>query len=121
MENRLKLSKKDESSPVDKTKFRSIIGSLRYLVNTRPDIAFAVGIVSRFMEDPRATHWVAVKQILKYLAGTVNYGFVYKGPSVGDPELVGFSDSDLAGDVDDRKSTSGSVFLLGSKLVTLMS
>ena len=71
MENRLKLSKKDESSPVDKTKFRSIIGSLRYLVNTRPDIAFAVGIVSRFVEDPRATHWAAVKQILRYLAGTV--------------------------------------------------
>ena len=121
MENRLKLSKKDESSPVDKTKFRSIIGSLRYLVNTRPDIAFAFGIVSRFMEDPRATHWAAVKQILRYLARTVNYGFVYKGPSVGDPELVGFSDSDLAGDVDDRKSTSGSVFLLGSNLVTWVS
>ena len=121
MENRLKLSKKDESSPVDKTKFRSIIGSLRYLVNTRPDIAFAVGIVSRFVEDPRATHWAAVKQILKYLAGTVNYGCVYKGPSVGDPELVGFSDSDLAGDVDDRKSTSGSLFLLGSNLVTWVS
>ena len=51
----------------------------------------------------------------------MNYGCVYKGPSVGDPELVGFSDSDLAGDVDDRKSTSGSVFLLGSNLVTWVS
>ena len=51
----------------------------------------------------------------------MNYGFVYKGPSVGDPELVGFSDSDLAGDVDDRKSISGSAFLLGSNLVTWVS
>jgi hypothetical protein len=120
MENRLKLSKKDESPSVDKTKYRSIIGSLRYLVNTRPDIAFAVGIVSRFMEDPRARHWAAVKQILRYLAGTVNYGCVYKLGTT-ETELLGYSDSDLAGDVDDRKSTSGSVFLLGNSLVTWVS
>ena len=87
-------------------------------MNTRPDIAFAVGIVSIYMEDPRARHWVAVKQILRYLAGTVNYGCVYKRLGVTETELVGFSDSDLAGDVDDRKSTSGSVFLLGTSLVT---
>jgi hypothetical protein len=61
MDNILKLSKKDESSPVDKTKYRSIVGSLRYLVNTRPDIAYAVGIVSGYMEDPRASHWASVK------------------------------------------------------------
>jgi hypothetical protein len=121
MENRLKLSKKDQSQPVDKTKYRSVIGSLRYLVNTRPDIAFTVGIVSRYMEDPRATHWAAVKQILRYLAGTVNYGCVYKKLGGTETELIGFSDSDLAGDVDDRKSTSGSVFLLGSSLVTWVS
>jgi hypothetical protein len=121
MENRLKLNKKDQSQPVDKTKYRSVIGSLRYLVNTRPDIAFAVGIVSRYMEDPRATHWAAVKQILRYLAGTVNYGCVYKKLGSTETELIGFSDSDLAGDVDDRKSTSGSVFLLGSSLVTWVS
>jgi hypothetical protein len=121
MENRLKLSKKDDSPPVDKTKYRSIIGSLRYLVNTRPDIAFAVGIVSRFMEDPRAKHWAAVKQILRYLAGTVNYGCVYKKLGTTETKLLGYSDSDLAGDVDDRKSTSGSVFLLGNSLVTWVS
>ena len=57
MENRLKLSRNDKSPPVDKTKYRSIIGSLRYLVNTRPDIAYAVGIVSRYMEEPRASDW----------------------------------------------------------------
>ena len=116
MENRLKLSKNDKTPPVDKTKYRSIIGSLRYLVNTRPDIAYAVGIVSRFMEEPRASHWAAVKQILRYLSGTVHYGCVYHRQ--GSVSLVGFSDSDLAGDVDDRKSTSGCVFLLGSSLVT---
>src|SRR6185312_14024878 len=97
---------------------RSVIGSLRYLVNTRPHIAYAVGIVSRYMEDPRVSHWAAVKQILRYLAGTVNYGCIYKELGISETKLIGFSDSDLAGDVDDRKSTSGSVFLLGSNLVT---
>ena len=120
MENRLKLSKNDKSPPVDKTKYRSIIGSLRYLVNTQPNIAYAVGIVSRYMEEPRGSHWAAVKKILRYLAGTVHYGVVYKRLGTAD-SLVGYSDSDLAGDVDDRKSTSGSVFLLGTSLVTWVS
>jgi hypothetical protein len=61
MENRLKLSKNDRTPSVDKTKYRSVIGSLRYLVNTRLDITFSVGIVSRFIEDPKASHWAAVK------------------------------------------------------------
>jgi len=116
MENRLKLSKNDKTPSVDKTKYRSIIGSLRYLVNTRLDIAYAVGIVSRYIEEPKASHWAAVKQILWYLSGIVHFRCVYKRQ--GSTELVGFSDSDLAGDVDDRKSTSGSVFLLGTSLVT---
>jgi hypothetical protein len=118
MDNILKLSKKDESSPVDKTKYRSIVGSLRYLINTRPDIAYVVGIVSGYMEDPRASHWASVKQILRYLVETVNYGCIYRRMDSTEPKLVGFSDRDLAGDVDDRKSTSGSIFLLGSILVT---
>jgi hypothetical protein len=56
MENRLKLSKHAKSPLVDATKYRSVIGSLRYFVNTRPDIAYSVGIVSRHMETPRASH-----------------------------------------------------------------
>ena len=76
IENRLKLSKNDKSPPVDKTKYRSIIGSFRYLANTRLDIAYAMGIVSRYMEEPRASHWAAVKQILRYLAGIVYYGCI---------------------------------------------
>lgn len=61
MENRLKLSKKSGGSPVNETEYRSIVGSLRYLVNTRPDIAFSVGIVSRFMQAPTSVHMSAVK------------------------------------------------------------
>jgi len=121
MENKLKLSKNDKSPPVDTTKYRNIIGSLRYLVNTRPDIAYSVGIVSRYMEAPKTSHWAAVKQILRYLAGTVRYGCRYMRSSTSEPKLLGFSDSDLAGDIDDRKSTGGSVFFLGMNLVTWVS
>jgi hypothetical protein len=118
MENRLKLSKNDKTELVDKTKYRGIVGSLRYLVNTRLDIGYAVDIVSRYMEEPRASHWAVVKQILRYLAGTMNFGCVYKKLCSTEPMLVGFSDSDLADDVDDQNSTSDSVFLLGTSLVT---
>lgn len=61
MENKLKLSKNDESPPVNATKYRNVIGSLRYLVTIRPDIAYSVGILSRYMETPRASHWATMK------------------------------------------------------------
>lgn len=116
MENHLKLGKMVDGEVIDASQYRSIIGSLRYLVNTRPDIAYYVGIVSRFMEAPGKQHWAAVKQILRYVQGTKSYGCVYK--SGGKEEIVGYSDSDLAGDVVDRKSTTGTVFFLGSSVVS---
>ncbi|KAJ0960490.1 hypothetical protein J5N97_001649 [Dioscorea zingiberensis] len=121
MENRLKLSKKSEDPAVDATMYRSIVGSLRYLVNTRPDIAHAVGIVSRFMESPTTQHLTAVKHILRYVSGTLNFGCYYEKMGNLEPKLVGYSDSDLAGDVDDRRSTTGTVFFLGSSLITWLS
>ena len=118
MENRLKLCKGNADDAVDSTRYRSIVGSLRYLCNTRPDITHAVGMVSRYMEAPTASHWAAVKQILRYVSGTTGYGCCYKRGSTTEPVLVGFSDSDLAGDVDDRKSTTGVVFFLNSGIIT---
>ena len=67
MEERLKLTKASTMAKVDATLNRSIVGGLRYLVHTRPDIAFAVGYVSRFMEDPRQDHWAALKRLLRYV------------------------------------------------------
>ena len=61
MEERLKLTKASTAAKADATLYRSIVGGLRYLVHTRPDIAFAVGYVSRFMEDPKEDHWAVVK------------------------------------------------------------
>jgi hypothetical protein len=74
MENRLKLSKSSTAPLVDATEYKRIVGALRYLVNTRPDLSYAVGYVSRFMEKPTIEHLLAVKRVFRYIAGTVDYG-----------------------------------------------
>jgi hypothetical protein len=118
MECRLKLSKVKNEEALNPTEYRSIIGSLRYIVNTRPDLAFAVGMVSRHMETPGREHWAAVKHILRYLKGTMGYGCRYERGADLKPMLIGYSDSDFAGDVEDRKSTTGVGYFVGSSLVT---
>ena len=118
MECRLKLCKLKDGEAIDPTGYRSIIGSLRYIVNTRPDLAYSVGVVSRHMDAPGRDHWTAVKHILRYLKGTMGYGCRYERGAELKPILIGYSDSDFAGDVDDRKSTSGVGYFLGSSLVT---
>jgi hypothetical protein len=119
MEPRLKLSKSSSAPSVDPTAYRSIVGSLRYLVNTRPDLAFSVGYISRFMENPTTEHLGAVRKVLRYIAGTLDYGCLYTREKGG--QLDGFSDSDHAGDVDTRKSTSGTLFFLGRNAITWQS
>ena len=120
MEARLKLSKSSAAPAVDQTMYRSIVGSLRYLVNSRPDLAYSVGYISRFMEKPTTEHLAAVKRVLRYVAGTLNFGCQYKRKT-GDLQLRAFSDSDHAGDVDTRKSTTGVFFFLGENLITWQS
>ena len=77
MEERLKLTKASTTVKVDATLYRSIVGGLRYLVHTSTAIAFVVGYVSRFMEDPREDHWVVVKRLLCYVKGTVDQGIIF--------------------------------------------
>lgn len=97
--------------------YRQLIGSLMYLsVGTRPDISFAVGYVSRYMERPTRVHVEAAKRILRYIKGTEQFGILYEGS--GDGQLLGFSDSDYAGCVTTRKSTSGFTFLLDNGIVS---
>ncbi|XBI97093.1 hypothetical protein VPH35_033289 [Triticum aestivum] len=116
------LSKKSEAPAVDATEYRSVVRKLRYLTNTRPDLAYSVGIVSRFMEAPTTEHWAAVEHILRYIKGTTNFGCVYLREKKKEMvELLGYSDSDLAGDVDDRKSTSGVAYFLGGSIVSWLS
>ena len=119
MEPQLKLSKLSSAPTVDAMFYRSIVGSLRYLVNSRPDLAYSIGYISRFMENPTTKHLGAVKRVLRYVAGTLHYGCHYKQKKGA--QLVGFSDSDLAGDVDTRKSTTGVLFFLGNNIITWQS
>ena len=97
--------------------YREAIGSLMYLmVSTRPDIAAAVGILSRFLNNPGEEHWMAVKKVFRYLQGTKSMGIVYK--RARGVFLSGYTDSDWAGDVDSRKSTSAYVMMLGGGAVS---
>ena len=105
-----------------RTPYREAVGSLMHLmVCTRPDIAYSVGVVSRFLENPGPKHWEAVERILQYIKLTRNYGLVYeKCESVhgvlGD--LHGFCDADWAGDRDDYRSTAGWVFLMSGAAIS---
>jgi hypothetical protein len=75
-----------------------------YLVNTRPDICYAVNVLSQFMSQPRQTHWIAAKHVLRYLQGTIGYGL--RCAKNVDLSLEGYVDADWEGSVVDRKSTS---------------
>ncbi|KAL0457719.1 UNVERIFIED_CONTAM: Retrovirus-related Pol polyprotein from transposon RE1 [Sesamum latifolium] len=112
----VKLSKDDGARKVDSTTFRSLVRSLWYLTCSRPDILFAVGLVSRFMENPSEEHMNAAKRILRSLKGTFDYGIFYT--SSNDVCLKGYCYSDYASDVDDRKSTTGFVFYFGENAIS---
>ncbi|WJZ95597.1 hypothetical protein VitviT2T_014356 [Vitis vinifera] len=108
--------KKIREHSVTQIEFAHIIGSLMYLMNyTKPNIAYAVGRLSRYTQSPNQDYWTAGHRVLKYLRGTINYGLCYSGfPSV----LEGFSDAHWILDSDEMKSTSGYVFILGGSAVS---
>ncbi|KAK2361452.1 secreted RxLR effector protein [Trifolium repens] len=96
---------------VDSTMFRQMVGSLRYLCNSRPDICYSVSVISKFMHDPRKPHLVAAKRIFRYIKGTMDFGLFFPvGTNSDGSVLIGYSDSDWCGDITDRKSTSGYIF-----------
>eukprot|EP00253_Pinus_taeda_P032694 PITA_32694 len=112
----LKLSKEDNNKDFDPSLYKNIVGSLMYLTATRPDIMFVVSLISRFMERPKEAHWQATKRILKYVKGTKRFGILYTTSECS--YLIGYTDSDWAGSVDDQKSTSGYVFHMGSGAIS---
>jgi hypothetical protein len=83
MEERLKLSQDSEAEEEDATLYRKLIGSLRYLAHTRPDLIFVVGYLSRFMQRPMVEHMTALKRVLCYVAGTIDQGCFYQRGSGG--------------------------------------
>ena len=111
-----KLCRDDGAEMANATYFRSLVGGLNYLSHTRPDIAFSVGVVSRFMHNPSKLHLGAAKRILRYVVGTTEHGIWYS--KVSNFKLTGFTDSDWAVSIDDRKSTSGFLFNLGSGAIS---
>jgi hypothetical protein len=118
MEAKLKLSKVSESKPVDATMYHSLIVSLRYLLHTRPELTYSVCYLSRFMEASKQEHLDAIKRVLRYVAGTVDYDLLYPRGKSGSLRILAYSDSDMAGDIDDSKSTSGVIFFLGHGATT---
>ena len=112
----VKLSTTCTSPELDATLYHQLVGSLLYLTHSHPDLSFAIDHVARYMQTPHESHWKATKRILRYIWGTIQFGIHYS--TGGKPLLVGFTNSDWAGDPDDRKSTAGYVFSLGSGPVT---
>ncbi|RVW50977.1 Retrovirus-related Pol polyprotein from transposon RE1 [Vitis vinifera] len=91
-------------------------GEFNVLTATRPDIMHVVSVISIYMECPTKIHLLAAKRIFRYLQGTKEFGLFYKNGEKSD--LFGFTDSDYAGDLDDRKSTSGYVLMMGTRAVS---
>ncbi|XP_057951038.1 secreted RxLR effector protein 161-like [Malania oleifera] len=114
MEVNIKLSIEDPSPLVDTKRYRSLIGSLVYLCNTRPNISFSVGILSRFANKPREIHRKAGMRVLKYIKGTPHFGISYTSGN----SLIGYCDSDWAGDIDSKKSVSGYCFLFRNGIIS---
>ena len=107
-----------EDGEVVKVPYREAIGSLMYLmVGTRPDIAFSVSRLARYVEHPTAAHWSAVKRIIRYVKETKHLGIVYGGQNCG-LEPLAYVDADWAGDKETRKSYGGYVFLMGGGAVS---
>nr|KAJ0221909.1 hypothetical protein LSAT_V11C200058740 [Lactuca sativa] len=109
----------NKGSPVSQLEYSRAIGCLMYaMISTRPDIAYAVGRLSRYTSNPSSHHWQAVSRVFKYLKGTMNYGFTYSEyPSV----LEGYSDASWINNLEDHSSTSGWVFLLGGGAISWVS
>lgn len=108
----------EKSGPAN-VPYREAVGCLMYaMIGTRPDIAYAVGVASRYLEQPEERHWVLTKRIMRYLRGTLDWELCYKKDG---SNLVGYSDADWAGDRSDRRSTSGYVFTLAGAAVCWLS
>jgi hypothetical protein len=117
IEAKLKLLVDTSSELIDAMLYRQIIGSLMYLTNTRPDICYAVNTLSQFLVEPRHVHLVVAKHVMRYLKGTLDCGLSYDGDH--DFTLSGYTDSNWAGSVSNRKSTLGCCFSLGSAMISL--
>ena len=111
------VSLSNDEEPTDVTLYQAAIGSLNYAaICTRPDLSTAVGMLSKFMQNPGKEHWVGIKRVLRYIRGTLSHGLVYS--SSDSFRLLAYSDSDWAGCAETRKSTSGYISRIGNCTVS---
>ncbi|GJX46557.1 hypothetical protein Tco_0271747 [Tanacetum coccineum] len=111
-----RLTKITEGTMVNSTEYRSLIGCLRYLLHTRPDLSYSVGLLSRFMQEPREQHMKAIRQVLRYVKGTKDYGITYKHN--GGNKIHGFSDSSYGVNTQEGKGTTGIIFYYGESPIS---
>ena len=105
----------NKGEPINQEEYAKIIGSLMYaMINTRPDIACAIGILSRFTSNPNSEHWKELSRVMRYLKQTINYGLHYRCTN---PVLECYSDANWASDKTNSKSTSGWLFTIGGAIV----
>ncbi|KAM1346354.1 hypothetical protein ACFX13_036411 [Malus domestica] len=116
LEEGLKLSVDPNQVPIDKGRYQRLVGRLMYLAHTRPDLAYALSVVSQYMHDPGEQHMNAVTRILRYLKGSPGKGILFKRNNHFSVE--GYTDADWAGSIDDRRSTSDYFTFVGGNLVT---
>jgi len=110
----LKLSKDENDVAVNQSLYRSMIGSLLYLTASRLDITIVVGVCARYQAEPKMSHLVQVKRILKYINGTTDYGILYSHSD--NSRLMGYCDADWEGSANDRKVHQEDVSFLGTIL-----
>ncbi|BAT90084.1 hypothetical protein VIGAN_06125700, partial [Vigna angularis var. angularis] len=119
MEVNLKLLRDESEKGIYETEFKQIIGSLWFLCNSRPELAFCLGLISRFMGSSKRSHLLTAKRVLRYVQGTIDHGILFAiGKQKFELESVGYTDTDHGGDLVERKSTFGFVFLLNKALAS---
>nr|GEY33157.1 ribonuclease H-like domain, reverse transcriptase, RNA-dependent DNA polymerase [Tanacetum cinerariifolium] len=116
MDPGIRLTKITEGTMVNSTEYRSIIGCLRYLLHTRPDLSCSVGLLSHFMQEPKEQHMKAIRQVLRYVKGTKDYGITYKHN--GGNKIHGFSDSRYGVNTQEGKGTTGIIFYYGESPIS---
>ena len=123
MEALLKLKKERGGRSVDSLLYRSLVGSLSYLLHLRPNMTYSMSILSRYTMNPTSDHLIATKirelrfEVLTYLKGTIDFGLIYE-KCVKDLKVSGYRNNDFANDLEDRKSPLGQVFFLGGLPIT---
>ena len=119
MSPNVKLTLDQLGKSVNTSLYRSMIGSFLYLTTSRPDISYSVGVYARFQANPKESHMIALKRIIKYVKSIADFGVWYSNDT--NDVLVRYSNANWAENADDRKSTSRGCFYVGNNLVSWMS